>query len=76
MPHSVDYDELAQTYDRRYVENDYGKIDRTLLHFVTPPAGCRVLVEVGCGTGHWLARLHQWGCRAASCPWSGSATHG
>ena len=64
MQDSTDYDEIAPTYDRRYVENDYGEIDHTLLDFVTPPAERRVL-EVGCGTGHWLALLDEWGCRAA-----------
>ncbi len=51
----VDYDRIAGSYDQRYTEHDYGDIEATLREFVC--VGCRVL-EVGCGTGHWLERLN------------------
>ena len=50
----VDYDRVAATYDRRYAINDYGGIRDAVLAFA--PAGLDVL-EVGCGTGHWLGEL-------------------
>jgi ubiquinone/menaquinone biosynthesis C-methylase UbiE len=52
----TNYDAIAATYDRRYldhVENDYSGIETALTAFVCN--GSRVL-EVGCGTGHWLQR--------------------
>jgi ubiquinone/menaquinone biosynthesis C-methylase UbiE len=58
-----DYDTIASTYDRRYLENDYSGIEKALIAFVGQnPA--RVL-EVGCGTGHWLRLLSEEGIRVA-----------
>jgi ubiquinone/menaquinone biosynthesis C-methylase UbiE len=51
----TNYDAIAATYDRRYIEEDYGDIERALVAFIGN-SGRRVL-EVGCGTGHWLQRL-------------------
>lgn len=56
MNRAVDYDWIADEYDRRYDENDYGGVERTLLDFVGDSRLSSVL-EVGCGTGHWLAAL-------------------
>jgi ubiquinone/menaquinone biosynthesis C-methylase UbiE len=56
MALSVDYDALAAGYDRRYRENDYSGVERALVAFVGPEISGRVL-EVGCGTGHWLRAL-------------------
>jgi len=53
MARSVDYDKIAKTYDRRYRENDYSGVEAALIAFVGEPLDQRVL-EVGCGTGHWL----------------------
>jgi ubiquinone/menaquinone biosynthesis C-methylase UbiE len=64
MPRSVDYDAVAPTYDRRYAENDYSGIERALLQFVGDTPRRRVL-EVGCGTGHWLAISSRGGTRVA-----------
>jgi ubiquinone/menaquinone biosynthesis C-methylase UbiE len=51
----VDYDGVAPSFDRRYVRNDYSGVEAALDAFVGA-APCAVL-EVGCGTGHWLARM-------------------
>ena len=52
----VDYDPIAPAFDRRYAHNRFDGIERALARFVgsaTRPA----VVEVGCGTGHWLASI-------------------
>jgi len=56
----VDYDAVAPAFDQRYVRNRYEEMQAALEAFV----GDRVnaLLEIGCGTGHWLATL---GDRAA-----------
>ncbi len=61
---SVDYDSIASGYDRRYEENEYAGIQRALRQLITSPSGTRVL-EVGCGTGHWLGVLAAYGLWAA-----------
>ena len=50
----ADYDSVAAGYDRRYAIHEYAGVRDTLLGFVGE-AGA--LLEVGCGTGHWLAAL-------------------
>jgi len=47
----TNYEPIAATYDGRYADEDYAGIERALIDFIGKP--CRVL-EVGCGTGHWL----------------------
>lgn len=59
MARSVSYDTVAEGYDRRYVETAYPGIEAALAAFAE--AGQRVL-EVGCGTGHWLGWLAERGC--------------
>jgi len=50
----TDYDDIAETYDQRYDDASAVGLERTLDERV--PADARVL-EVGCGTGHWLEHL-------------------
>jgi ubiquinone/menaquinone biosynthesis C-methylase UbiE len=64
-PHvSVNYDSIAATYDRRYLINDYSGVEKALMAFVGRGLRGRVL-EVGCGTGHWLRLLAEHGLSAA-----------
>jgi ubiquinone/menaquinone biosynthesis C-methylase UbiE len=58
----VDYDYVAKTYDRRYRENDYSGVEAALIAFVGEHFDQRVL-EVGCGTGHWLRSIGSGGIR-------------
>jgi SAM-dependent methyltransferase len=63
MARRVDYDDIAQTYDRRYQENDYSGVQMALDAFVGKHVKQCVL-EVGCGTGHWLRSFESIGIRA------------
>jgi ubiquinone/menaquinone biosynthesis C-methylase UbiE len=54
----VDYDKVASTYDRRYEGNGMPGIAASLLTLARQLEAERIL-EVGCGTGHWLANLHE-----------------
>jgi SAM-dependent methyltransferase len=62
MARSVDYDHIAKTYDRRYQQNDYSGVEGALSAFIGEYFDQRVL-EVGCGTGHWLRSLGSGGIR-------------
>jgi ubiquinone/menaquinone biosynthesis C-methylase UbiE len=52
--HRVDYDDVASVYDRRYDINQHEGTLASLTEFAG--TGLDVL-EVGCGTGHWLVAL-------------------
>ena len=67
---NLDYDSIAAHYDRRYLENDYSGVENALMVFLGPDLTGRVL-EVGCGTGHWLGLLDS-GIRAAGVDASGN----
>jgi ubiquinone/menaquinone biosynthesis C-methylase UbiE len=49
----ANYDQIAPTYDKRYERREYAGAERALREFVGEPSELRIL-EVGCGTGHWL----------------------
>ena len=49
----TDYDQIAPTYDHRYERNSYAGVEQALRGFVGSQPGLKIL-EVGCGTGHWL----------------------
>ncbi len=50
----VDYDQVAATYRARYEHHDYGGVEAAL---TASAAGAVDLLELGCGTGHWLGAL-------------------
>src|SRR5262249_35149995 len=64
------YDEIAEGYDRRYRHFDYREIEEALTAFLDGgpasdvPRVAKSVLEVGCGTGHWLAFLSGRRCRA------------
>jgi ubiquinone/menaquinone biosynthesis C-methylase UbiE len=60
----TNYAEIAANYDQRYAEENFTGIELALRDFVGPSAE-RVL-EVGCGTGHWLRLLHSRGVSSIS----------
>lgn len=49
---SVDYEQIAATYDRRYAVNDVSGTASCLSAFLGTATS---IAELGCGTGHWLA---------------------
>ena len=60
MHPTVDYDTLASTYNQRYLVNDYSGVEREVIAFGGQDRDAHVL-EVGCGTGHWLSVLAERG---------------
>ena len=60
MTQRVDYDRVAATYDSRYERNTYTGVEQALASFVEDGgAEDRRVLEIGCGTGHWVRRLRQ-----------------
>jgi SAM-dependent methyltransferase len=62
MSQSVNYDEVAASYDRRYDNTQYPGTEDALREHVANTPGLEIL-EVGCGTGYWLSLLLDWGAR-------------
>ena len=54
---TADYDRIASGYDRRYLRHEYAGVREALLNFVGADVAGAAALEVGCGTGHWLAEL-------------------
>jgi SAM-dependent methyltransferase len=57
----VDYERVAPAYDRRYAAQSYAGVGEALASFLAGAA--RDVLEVGCGTGHWLAQMSEAGHR-------------
>jgi SAM-dependent methyltransferase len=53
----VNYDQIAPTYNQRYTVSQFEGIAAALCSLTQDVRAERVL-EVGCGTGRWLAELH------------------
>lgn len=53
---TVDYDKIAPTYDRRFTGDPQSDTAAALLA-LTQELGAERVLEVGCGTGRWLADL-------------------
>jgi len=60
----TNYDAVAATYDRRYALHGYDGIRDTILSFLGS-AELSAVLEVGCGTGHWLPLMSGRGRRVA-----------
>jgi len=60
----IDYDAVANAYNRRYELHDYPGIHSALLGLVAS-ANIRRVLELGCGTCQWLAVLASSGCEVA-----------
>jgi ubiquinone/menaquinone biosynthesis C-methylase UbiE len=56
MRKTVNYDEVAPTFNTRYVVNPLPGVAQNLRSLLEAAGGGRVL-EVGCGTGRWLEEL-------------------
>jgi len=56
MTELIDYDKVAAQYDARYQRNDYSGVAHALAAFVENArrASSWNVLEVGCGTGHWI----------------------
>ena len=52
----LDYDQIAHTYDRRFKVSKQKQTAETLLSLAFE-LGAKAILEVGCGTGRWLADL-------------------
>lgn len=52
----ADYNRIADKYDRRYDLHAYGGVKEALFNFLDSGTVSAAL-EVGCGTGHWLAEI-------------------
>lgn len=64
MAKQVEYDLVAGSYDRRYEQNNYEGVERAVLAFAGGQRE-RSILEVGCGTGHWLRILSRHTARIA-----------
>jgi len=53
----TDYDRIADRFDTRYAHYSYDGVRETLVNFLGPQPS--TVLEVGCGTGHWLAVAHR-----------------
>jgi ubiquinone/menaquinone biosynthesis C-methylase UbiE len=54
----VNYDQIASAYDKRFVHDRTEGIGQALLDLAHRLNAGRIL-EVGCGTCHWLGQMHR-----------------
>lgn len=60
MSHRVDYDNIAEFYESRYLRNDYSGVEQALAVFVAAASvEDQRILEAGCGCGHWLRWLSE-----------------
>ena len=59
FPH-VDYDFVAETYNQRFIDNTSDPTREALLSLVDC-YHAKTILELGCGTGHWLSVLRNFG---------------
>jgi ubiquinone/menaquinone biosynthesis C-methylase UbiE len=52
----VNYDEIAGTFDARYTVESFDGVFSELCSLARQ-VGARAILEVGCGSGHWIARM-------------------
>ncbi|MDY6847368.1 MAG: methyltransferase domain-containing protein [Chloroflexota bacterium] len=56
MKYKTNYDKIADTYNQRYIENPYPSMLKALRGILSLGNPHKV-IEVGCGTSHWLEAL-------------------
>ena len=52
----VNYDQIAAKYNQRYRDNPLGGIEKALNQLINS-TDAQSIIEIGCGTGRWLAGL-------------------
>jgi len=52
----VNYDQIASQYNQRYRDNPLGGIEKALVRLIRG-SNAQSIIEIGCGTGRWLAGL-------------------
>jgi SAM-dependent methyltransferase len=58
----VDYNKVSAVYDQRYKSGGPAGIAACLQELMSR-IGAHHILEAGCGTGHWLTHLQNWGIR-------------